>query len=63
MRCPICDYDTDLPLNLQSPFFAGLSIDIDPSPFEDEVGTVKCSCFSYDGQDDLTEGFEIDEET
>lgn len=63
MRCPICDYDNDLPPDLQSSFFSGLSFDVSPNPYLDAEGEIKCNCFSFDGQEDLTEGFEDDEET
>lgn len=54
MRCPICDFDSDLNPNEQSDFFYGLSFDLPPDPYEDN-GVVRCSCFSDEYDSDESE--------
>lgn len=61
MRCPICDFDPELSMDMQSPFFSGLSFDIRPNPYYDQEGNVGCNCFGLT-QDDEEMPEDIDDE-
>lgn len=53
MRCPICDYDPELSLDHQSTYFSGLKFDVNPAPYLDQEGMIRCNCFSEFDEDDI----------
>jgi hypothetical protein len=58
MRCPICDYNPELP---SSVYHSGLSLKGKPQMWEDsKTGEITCSCLEDDV--DLEYGLDVEED-